>query len=340
MVKHKSSLPVLLIGATGVVGKWGAKHLRRFQPDLPIVVGGRNLSKSKAVADEIGNATAIAVDLNRLDLGLTEENQFSAVGIFFRDRTFNAQKFAQNRSIPFVTISGSVPVIGEDIATYIHGAQSSPVIIASHWMAGIPSTLAIHYAQDFHSIDHMEIVANFDPNDEYGDGGADENQYLFPNDSNPLVIKDSVWTWERDENNITHSNIQVDGMNKESTAHSFADVLSIGASTKTKSFRFAVSMSESFGSKYGKRASHNITIEVQGKNFEGIPSTLSREIISSNGQATMVGLGAAIILEQVLGLVDGNTAKAGLYFPENIVDAKHLEMRLSQIDVQIRDLAI
>ena len=62
---------VLLIGGSGVVGERAARALRKLQPELPIVVGGRDAVKASKVATEVGGpTTSIVVDLARDDLGL------------------------------------------------------------------------------------------------------------------------------------------------------------------------------------------------------------------------------------------------------------------------------
>lgn len=68
-----SSSPVLIIGGSGVVGSATARTLRRLHPELPIALGGRDLAKAEGVAATIEGATAVAIDLNRPDLGLPAE---------------------------------------------------------------------------------------------------------------------------------------------------------------------------------------------------------------------------------------------------------------------------
>ena len=41
-----SENPVLLIGGSGVVGQRAARALRKLQPELAIVIGGREVSKA------------------------------------------------------------------------------------------------------------------------------------------------------------------------------------------------------------------------------------------------------------------------------------------------------
>jgi saccharopine dehydrogenase-like NADP-dependent oxidoreductase len=56
---------VLIVGGSGVVGSTAARTLRRLHADLPITIGGRDLARARAVAEEIGDADAVVVDLAR-----------------------------------------------------------------------------------------------------------------------------------------------------------------------------------------------------------------------------------------------------------------------------------
>ena len=58
-----SSHPILLIGGSGIVGRWTARFLREAHPDVPLLIGGRDLAKAERAASEIGNAQGVLVDL-------------------------------------------------------------------------------------------------------------------------------------------------------------------------------------------------------------------------------------------------------------------------------------
>lgn len=319
----KTNKPALLIGGSGVVGKWVTRHLRSLQPDLPIVIGGRNLNKAEEIAAEIGNASVVKIDLTRDDLGLPHA-EFSSIGVFFRDRTFNIQKFAQNNHIPFLAITGSIPVMGEDMAAYVYGPQASPVVFASHWMAGIPIVLALKDAKQFKNIDTINMVANYDMADE-GGVTMEEMEDLFPSSLAPMVVKDGIWGWEPTQETF-------EGVEKEPDATSVVDILSIGLGTNAKASRFVLTYDESPGTKAGNRASHTVTTEIRGEKEDGTQTTIRREIEAPQGQAYLVGLGAAIVLEQLV----VQALKPGVYFPEKFVSAEIVESRLNEYGIEVK----
>jgi short-subunit dehydrogenase len=110
---------VLLVGASGVVGRQAAARLRRRWPDLPILSGGRELQRAETVAAELGNSRGVAIDLSRRDLGLPNDVAVGAVAMFVKDETLNAQIFAQDRGAAFVEISSAAFEIGPQTAFYI-----------------------------------------------------------------------------------------------------------------------------------------------------------------------------------------------------------------------------
>ena len=88
--------PILLIGATGHVGNHTARTLRKAHPNLPLLIGVRDVARAAGLVSELGNAEAVAVDLSKADLGLGDR-KVSAVGIFLKDNHTNAVRFARDQ---------------------------------------------------------------------------------------------------------------------------------------------------------------------------------------------------------------------------------------------------
>src|SRR3546814_19042294 len=86
------SKPVLLLGGSGVVGSLAARSLRRLQPELPLVIGGRDLAKAQAVAKEIGGASLARIDLARTDLGPPVDVSFRPVAVVVKDDPLKSLK--------------------------------------------------------------------------------------------------------------------------------------------------------------------------------------------------------------------------------------------------------
>jgi hypothetical protein len=88
--------PILLIGGSGVVGRWTARHLREAHPDAPLLIGGRDRARAEEAAVEIGHAEGVVLDLAAADLGMGER-PVSAVAVFFTDNLWRAGDDAKAR---------------------------------------------------------------------------------------------------------------------------------------------------------------------------------------------------------------------------------------------------
>src|SRR5690606_33240326 len=53
------SEPILLMGGTGAIGRLSAHALRAVYPDVPLLIGGRDLLKSREFASELGQAEGV-----------------------------------------------------------------------------------------------------------------------------------------------------------------------------------------------------------------------------------------------------------------------------------------
>ena len=56
--------PILLIGGSGIVGRWTARLLRAAHSAAPLLIGGRDLSRARAAAAEVGAAEGVVIDLS------------------------------------------------------------------------------------------------------------------------------------------------------------------------------------------------------------------------------------------------------------------------------------
>lgn len=90
--------PILLMGGTGVIGRLTARALRAVYPDVSLLIGGRDLARSREAAGEIGQAEGVVIDPRAVDLGLGDR-RVSAVAVFYADERLASLRFAQSRTI-------------------------------------------------------------------------------------------------------------------------------------------------------------------------------------------------------------------------------------------------
>ena len=145
MTQARDLHPVLLVGGSGIVGRVAARTLRRFQPELPLLIVGRDLPKAEALAREVGRAQAVSVDLTRADLAVADA--VSAVVTLLKDDTLNALKFAQQRGVPLIAFSDWSFDIAPEVAQFAHRPAAAPVLLLGHVLGGTVIASTLHFAR-------------------------------------------------------------------------------------------------------------------------------------------------------------------------------------------------
>lgn len=331
-----STNPVLIVGGSGFVGAQAARALRKLHPTLPVAIGGRNLERAGAVAREIGNAEAVAVDLSRKDLGLPGGKAVSAVVMFVYDDTLNAMQFALANGVPFLSFSSSIHEIGPEVAHFAH-RPSAPVLMGANWLAGMTSIVTAHFARQFHKVDAIEISSIFDEHD-VGGPAAEADFARLTASPNTMLIEDGRWRWTAGgEQGKTITSI--DGRKIAAQTFSPGDVFSLSAVTGARSVRFDFAFGESSGRHAGEHFSAEFAVDISGERTDGTNGHSRIEFVHPLGQAPVTALAVSLAVERLLGL-DGKPKPApGLYFPEMLIDADHALEHLKAIGARITTTA-
>jgi len=327
--------PVLIIGGSGVVGFRAARTLRRFHPDLPLAIAGRDLEKAERKARELGNAHAVKVNLERPDLGLPDGNSYSAVVMFLKDDTLNGMKYAQATGAGYIGISSGLFEIGPDVAQYIHQPASTPILLASHWLAGTATLPILHFVKDFQSVDVIDIGVLLDDQDMGGPAAYADYERMTTAVPGVMVLQEGQFVWLK-PGETSRPFTSVDGTRMAAQAYSPFDVISLASATDAKSIRLDLALGETSSRRQGKPFSTEIIVEIEGIRKDGSTGRHRYEIVHPEGQAALTALGVTLGVEGLLGLVNGQVAKPGLYFPEVLIESSHMMRRLEEIGTVIR----
>lgn len=329
-----ASAPVLMLGGYGSVGTGIIRMLRRLHPDLPIAIAGRNRLRAEELATGIGNATAGIVDTQHADLGLSADADYSIVVTALRDLSLNTMRFAQTRRIPYVALSDGVFEIGPTVVRFAHHPDTAPILLLGHGMGAVPMFAALHCARAFRSIDAIELGLVFDPADPLGPASTVDMERIGTIGPSPLILDDGRWRWigpgER-----TRRFTGVDGSPHEGQAVGLVDVLSLSASI-ARTIRVDLAEAVTASSKRGEPASHEVIIEITGEHADRGRGRFRYELVDLEGYAALSARGIAIAIERLLGLTGGPAPKAGLYFPETIMDPHAFVSRLQDLGVTIQ----
>ena len=326
---------VLILGGSGQAGAGTAALLRRWHPTLPLTIAGRNIDRAQRVADELGRATAVTVDLARGDLGLPAGGSHSAVVAAIWDDHLHGLRYAQQHGVPYLSISSGLVDIAPEVVAGAQQPSASPILLASHFCAGIGVLAALHVARGFGRVDGIRIGAVLDELDAGGPAGMADLERLFTASSAGLRRQDGVFTW------LAASAAQaevrtLDGTVVPAQSVPILDVPSLAHATGAPNVRFDYAVGESAGRRRDGKPSIEIRIDVEGVDAAGARLLTSRYLVHADGQRPLTALGVALGVERLLGL-RGEAAAPGIHTPESLIDPAYAVERLSEVGASFVD---
>ena len=327
---------VLILGGSGQAGAGAAAVLRRWHPELPMTIAGRDLCRAQRVADELGTATAATVDLRRGDLGLPTDGRYLAVVAALWDDRLQGLRYAQERGLPYLSISSGLVDIAPEIVASAQRSGGSPVLVASHFCAGIGVLATLYATREFERIDTIRIGAVLDESDAGGPAGLADLERWATATSAGLVRRDGVFTWVAEADGWTDVP-RTDGIVVPGQSIAILDVPSLALATGAPNVRFDFAVGESAGRRRGGPASVEIRIDVEGTGPGGQPRSLHRYLVHAEGQRPLTALGIALGVERLLGL-RGEAVSPGVHTPEALLDPSYAAERLAEIGAEFVDV--
>jgi hypothetical protein len=329
---------VLILGGSGQAGAGTAALLRRWHPTLPLTIAGRNIERAQRVADELGGATAVSIDLGRSDLGLPAGSSHSAVVAAIWDRNLHGLRHAQQRGLPYLSISSGLVDIAPEVVAGAQQVAGSPILLASHFCAGTGVLAALHVVRDFDRVDSIRIAAVLDELDAGGPAGLADLERLYTASSAGLRRRDGVFTW------LAASDAQaevrtLDGTAVPAQSVPILDVPSLAFATGAPNVRFDYALGESTGRRRGGAPSLEMRIDVEGVDAAGAPMRTGRYLVHPDGQRPLTSLGVALGVERLLGL-RGEPVAPGIHTPESLIDPAYAVERLTELGASFVDASI
>lgn len=310
--------PILMMGGSGAIGLLSAQTLRSLHPDVPLLIGGRDIAKARAVADKLGKAEAVELDQNADDLGLGKR-QVGAVAVFYSDDRLAGLRFANARSLPHLSISSGIFEIAPEIATFMHKPDAGAIVLGYEWLVGATTVSALELAKAFAHIDRIRIGALVDEQDGGGPAVADDFQRLSKLMPAALTRRDGAYIWREgdDARAVFHA---IDGTEIAATGFSSIDVVGLATATGAKDVQFDLATGVTSTRRRDEPKSTEIIIELSGEDRTGRALRTRHAVFHPGGAAPLTALGVAMILERLTGLDDRKATPPGLYFPYQLLD--------------------
>lgn len=330
--------PILLVGGSGIVGRWTARFLRAAQPEVPLLIGGRDLARAEAAAGEIGGASGLALDLANADLGLGER-PVSAVAVLFTDERVAGLRFAQSRGVPHLSISPGINEIAPEVAAYIHDPSASPVVLGTEWLVGATTVPTLEIAKQFGRVRDIVIGALLDERDAFGPAATIDLERQTKTMPAALARRDGAYFW-RVGDDAKAKFRAIDGTEMAASALSLYDVVGLATATGAPNVRFNLALGVSSTRRRGEPLSTEILIELAGEDHVGRPLRTRHAVFHPQGQMPLTGLGVAMLLERLIGLDGKPPTPAGLYFPYQLLEPSSYFARLARIGGAVMQLEV
>jgi hypothetical protein len=332
MTQARELHPVLLVGGSGVVGRVAAQTLRRFQPELALIIGGRDLPKAEALAREVGPAQAVSIDLAREDLAVA--GPVSAVVTLLKEDSLNALKFAQQRRVPLIAFSNWSFDIAPEVAQFAHRPDAAPVLLLGHVLGGAVIASTLHFARGLHAVRAIELGIVIDSDDGGGPATAGDFDRITQNVPKPLLLHAGKWLWAGEEL-ATRTFVDAAGIQRRGQALPSLDVPSLAAATRASSVRMDFAIRDAATRPAGRGPAHSVGIEIEGEDHSGRAGRFRHALLGEGSHSTTSAYGAALAIERVLGLAGGGPLVPGLYQADGVLDPGATVARLRELGVHI-----
>lgn len=328
--------PILLMGGSGAIGHQTARAIHAIYPDVPLLIGGRDLTRAQSAAAEMGRAQGVEIDLASADLGLGEQ-KVSAVVVLYKDHTLASLRFAQSRGIPHLSISSGIFEIAPEIASFMSAPAASAMVLGYEWLVGATTVPALHLAKSFSQVENIRIGALVDEQDTGGPAVAADFEHLNHLLPAALTRRDGIWLWREGEDAKAVFSA-LDGTEINASGFSSIDVTGLATSTGARSVQFDLGQGVSSSRRKGGTLSTEIVLDISGLDHAGQALHTRHAVVHPGGAAPLTGMGIALLLERLIGLDGKSPVTPGLYFPWQILDASRYLAQLAQEDGQVVEL--
>jgi hypothetical protein len=282
------------------------------------------------LADEVGGARAVAIDLDRGDLGL-DLQPLAAVAVFLRDQSLGTLRFAQDRGLPYVAFSDFSFEIAPLISMHITRPSAAPILMLGQLLGGTVALASLHFARDLQRVDRITIGALLDEADTGGPaahGDAARVAHALPN---PLIREQGRFVFAQGSSQEREI-VSVDGARFIGHAYPLLDVASLAAASGASSVRVDLALRPR---KPNAGPRTEVVVEISGVRDNGEPGQVRFCMRDSDFHGRLSAHGAALALERLLGLRGGKPLPAGLYNPETLLDPAAVVARLRELGSEL-----
>ncbi|MFD0587452.1 hypothetical protein ACFQZE_05525 [Paenibacillus sp. GCM10027627] len=325
---------VLIAGGYGIVGSAIAKHIRKLDEEIEVIIGGRNPERGLGLAEEIGHASTAYLDLTDIE-SVKAVGRVDLIVAALQDPADTLIGYAIENGIAHIGITKLADELAPLAAAALAHPAARPIVPLGHSQSGVLTVAALKLAQSFKRVDYIGLAGLYDEKEQMGPMTLGDSEGFI---GRALLREDGNWAWVQAD--ARPRGVEVaDGTFLEGLPMGLLDVPGLAAATGAPNVRFDFIVGDSIGTKAGKLPSQDLYIEMEGELVEGQFARRRLVVTDPFGQAHMTALGVLLSIEAVLGL-DGKTpAAGGLQLPESMLSIEAALSRLDQFGVEIIELS-
>lgn len=300
-----------------MVGRAAIPWFRRRHPRVPVLIGSCGAQWAQSAADPALGVRAVVLDVDRPGLGVEDDLRVSAVVMLVPDRGAHGQRFAHDRSIPYLGIGDGLVEIGPSTALFARRAKTSAIVLGSHWAAGAGVFLALEAAERFEQVSSARIAALLDEDDLAGSVALEGVNRLDVVAPAAMAFEDDRMTWR--DSSFPGIVEAIDGRRVPTHPYSPFDVIGMRAETDAPDVRFDLATGVSSRRASGGEPAAEIIVEVTGRSG-GATTRVRSTLEFPSGHASLTGLVTTLTVSAALGLEEAPGLRPGLYFPETVAE--------------------
>jgi saccharopine dehydrogenase-like NADP-dependent oxidoreductase len=350
---------ILIVGGYGIVGTQIAGILRRRNPEVRIVIGGRSIDKARRLADALTNAEGVAFDVDdpaSLSRLAVLPSLIIVAANDLKDATLQAAILA---GVPLIDITRWTERVRDLEAAVAVGRPTAAIVQGSSWMACVPGALTQAAARGLDAVESIDISILYALKDISGDNSVEYMDRLttpFPvtRDGKPGIAipytearqarfangyQTQVYRFDSPDQHILPRLVGARSVaariafDDKTTMTVFWMIIRSGLWNLLSGARFK-SIRRAMLHNPGPGAPHHVRVDIAGRR-RGKAAHMTLHISDAESQSHMTAVGAALQAEWVLGLNGFSAPGPGLHYGESMGPQPILREALAVEGIQV-----
>lgn len=351
---------VLIAGGYGLVGHQVAQLLAERQPQLELLIGGRNPYHAAALVKRLPRAQAVRLDLDEPDPLASLSSRPDLVIVVANDSNDRLLRSAIEHGVALIDITRWTSRVRDALVWAATAELRAPLVLGSSWMAAIPASLAVEASRDFSKLTRIDLDILYALADRAGPNSVeymDRMATAFEVNIDGHRTQRKPFSASRlvDFNNNHHyttalfdSPDQITlpgltgtptvtthiGFDHELSNHLLRGMVRSGLWRAISGPAFA-GLRRKLLFNPGAGDHHRVRVSLQGLDAQGQPLHRIINLDDPAGQTHLTATGAVVQAERVIGRAGEIPPAAGVYYAEAIIDADQLRETLAAADVEL-----